>query len=91
MAADRDTLIACLQAANYYRLSGYRYPFRWPDDSFEPGTTLDAVWRRYTFNRRLRLIILDAIERIEGAAPTRLVYHLPTPAGRSDIWIPKTC
>jgi abortive infection bacteriophage resistance protein len=60
---------------NYYRLSGYLYPLRQPDDTYLPGTTLEMVWRRYNFDRRLRIILLDAIERIEVAVRTRLVYH----------------
>ena len=74
LAANRDELIARLKAVNYYRLSGYLYPFRdLPNDTFRPGADLDTVWRRYNFDRRLRLILLDAIERIEVAVRTRLV------------------
>jgi abortive infection bacteriophage resistance protein len=75
LQADRDTLITRLQAVNYYRLSGFLYPFRNPDDTFKPGTTLDIVWRRYTFDRRLRLIVLDAIERVEVAVRSQIVYE----------------
>ena len=58
---------------NYYRLSGYLYPFRiLPGDNFVAGTDLDTVWRRYTFDRRLRLLVLDAMERIEVAVRARL-------------------
>ena len=38
LLADRDVLIATLQNVNYYRLSGYLYPFRNADDSFLDGT-----------------------------------------------------
>jgi abortive infection bacteriophage resistance protein len=75
LVADRDELIARLKVVNYYRLSGYLHPFRQPDDSFIPGTTLEKVWRRYNFDRRLRIMLLDAVERIEVAVRTRLVYH----------------
>ena len=75
LIASRSELINRLRAVNYYRLSAYLYPFRQPDNSFRPGTTLDMVWRRYSFDRRLRIILLDAIERIEVALRTRLVYH----------------
>jgi abortive infection bacteriophage resistance protein len=81
LVADRDELVGRLKAVNYYRLSGYLHPYRVRDatgkttDSFVPGTTLDVVWRRYNFDRRLRMIILDAVERIEVAVRTRLVYH----------------
>lgn len=75
LVANRDELIERLKVVNYYRLSGYLLPFRLPDDTFKPGTTLEVVWRRYNFDRRLRMILLDAIERIEVAVRTRLVYH----------------
>jgi abortive infection bacteriophage resistance protein len=81
LTADRNELIQRLTGVNYYRLSGYLHPFRLRDasgtltDSYAPGTTLEVVWRRYNFDRRLRIILLDAIERIEVAVRTRLVYH----------------
>lgn len=83
MAGDRETMVARLSATNYYRLSGYWHPFRQPNpadarallDAFKPGTTFDEVWCRYAFDRRLRLLVMDAIERIEVAVRTQLTYH----------------
>ena len=75
LSADRSILIDRLKAVSYYRLSGYWYPFRNPEDSFKPGTTLDTIWKRYTFDRRLRLLVMDAIERVEVSVRTSLVYH----------------
>ena len=54
----------------YYRLSGYALPFQkgggGPDKhDFKPGTTFDAILDRYVFDRKLRLHVMDAIERIE--------------------------
>lgn len=77
LSADRSVLIERLKAVSYYRLSGYWYPFRNPDDdSFKPGTTINKIWKRYTFDRRLRLLVMDAIERVEVSVRTSLVYHL---------------
>jgi abortive infection bacteriophage resistance protein len=86
LIAERDELITRLSAVNYYRLTGYLYSFRQPDDTFRPGTTLETVWQRYVFDRRLRVLILDAIERIEVAVRTKLIYHLShhVQAGCSD-------
>ena len=67
LQAERDRLIEVLGRVSYYRLSAYWYPFRQPDSSFVPGTTLDSIWRRYTFDRQLRLLVMDAIERVEVA------------------------
>ena len=76
LIADRAALIHRLQAVNYYRLSGYLFPFRQrQSDQLISGTTLDIVWKRYCFDRRLRGLVLDAIERIEVAVRTQLVYH----------------
>ncbi len=75
LQADRGLLISRLKRVNYYRLSGFLYPFRDHNDRFKPGTNLDVVWRRYTFDRRLRLTVLDAIERVEIAIRTQLIYE----------------
>ncbi len=76
LESDREELIKRLSAVSYYRLSGYLYPFReLPGDQFKPGSTLTSVWERYCFDRRLRVLFLDAIERIEVAVRTQLVYH----------------
>ncbi len=75
MAGDRNLMVERLAVVNYYRLSGYWYPFRNPDDTFQVGTSFEMVWRRYTFDRQLRLQVMDAIERIEVAVRTLLAYQ----------------
>lgn len=76
LIADKEELIRRLSAVSYYRLSGYLFPFREPDsDNFRPGSELRVVWDRYCFDRRLRVLLLDAIERVEVAVRTQLVYH----------------
>ena len=75
MLGDPDQIRSRLEAVNYYRLSGYWYPFRNPDDTFKAGTTFEKVWERYAFDRRLRLLVMDAIERIEIAVRSQLAYH----------------
>lgn len=82
LQGDRATLINHLQAVSYYRLSGYWYPYRRSDpanvgvklDVFYPDATVTRIWNRYVFDRRLRLLVMDAIERIEVDARTRLAY-----------------
>lgn len=76
MMAERSDLLSRLRSVSYYRLSGYWYPFRLGDDTFREGTTLAAVWSRYTFDRRFRLLVMDAIERVEICLRTELVYNL---------------
>lgn len=76
LVADKALLVDRLKNVNYYRLSGYLYPYRQADDSFRPGTTLERVWRHYAFDRRLRLMVMDAIERVEVSVKTQLIYAL---------------
>jgi abortive infection bacteriophage resistance protein len=75
LIADRLMLIDRLQCVNYYRLSGYLYPFRLENDTYKNGTTLDQVWQIYTFDRQLRILVMDAIERVEVSVRTQLAYH----------------
>jgi abortive infection bacteriophage resistance protein len=73
--------ISKLQSISYYRLSGYSYPFRIRNangevqDNLIAGTTLEQVIQLYEFDRHLRLLILDAIERVEVAIRTQLTYN----------------
>ena len=77
LVADRDMLIARLKSVNYFRFSGYLEPFidSLGSKNLKPNTTLDKVWDRYIFDRQLRLLVLDAIERIEIYIGTALAYH----------------
>jgi abortive infection bacteriophage resistance protein len=78
LIADKAVLVQRLKSVNYYRLSGYLHTFRMMDergqrlDQYYPDTSLDMVWRRYTFDRQLRLLVLDGIERIEVALKTKI-------------------
>jgi len=72
IVSDQELLTHCLSVVNYYRLSAYWFPFKVIDpitgmESFKPGTTFEEIWNRYTFDRRLRLLVMDAIEHIEVA------------------------
>ena len=76
MICDRDELINHLNNVSYYRLSGYWYGFKNSDDSFVPRTNFSVVWNTYTFDRQFRLLVLDAIERVEVFLRTNLAYYL---------------
>ena len=67
LVADRNRLIRRLHSVGYYRLCGYWHHFQQPDDSFKPGTDFEHVWMTYNFDRRLRVIVMEAIERVEVA------------------------
>ncbi len=61
---------------NYYRLSGYWYEYRLPNNHFKPNTKFSEIIRLYKFDKELRLLLLDAIEQIEVSIRTKLAYHL---------------
>jgi len=76
MISDRDHIISQLSAVNYYRLSGCWHTFRLPmSHDFSPNTTFEKVWTRYVFDRRLRLCVMDALERLEVYFRGQLAYH----------------
>lgn len=70
--ANPESLLIHLNNVSYYRLSAYWYPYRQLDDTLKSGTTFEMIWRRYTFDRQLRLLVMDAIERVEIAFRTQL-------------------
>lgn len=62
-----------LNLVGYYRLMGYgNYFFDSAKQKFRTGTTYEDIWRTYKFDRKLRLLSLDAIERIEVAIRTSM-------------------
>lgn len=81
LIADKALLLKRLKAVGYYRLSAYFHPYRIrkPDgtitDDFRKGTSLKDVWSVYLFDRKLRLHLLDAIERIEVALRCMIAYY----------------
>ena len=66
---DREQARHYLSVISYYRLSAYTLPFQVgnPEHHFLPGTSFGHVLDLYIFDRELRLLLLDAIERIEVA------------------------
>ena len=75
---DQDTARHYLSHLNYYRLSGYWLPFESDHQNhiFRDGTHFKNVLNLYIFDRELRLLVLDAIERIEISLRTQWVYWM---------------
>ena len=78
-----DELRAEKHLANisYYRLSAYMLPYKQKQngmiqDVFKEGTTWGLIHRSYVFDRKLRLLVFDAIERLEIAIRTQIIYQL---------------
>lgn len=79
--AQPQRAIQDLDHINYYRLRAYWFPFENHSPThdghrFEQGTDFDDVLAIYNFDRALRLLVLDAVERIEISLRTRLSNEL---------------
>lgn len=76
MISDDNRVIHYLDFIGYYRFSAYTIPFQQERSisphQFKPNTTFDDILDCYTFDRELRLLIMDAIERIEVAVRTQI-------------------
>ncbi|GIK75850.1 MAG: abi family protein [Chloroflexota bacterium] len=88
---DDAAALSYLGRIGYYRLSAYWYSFRKSAllqdpatkkitvqrlDDFYPGYTFQQALELYVFDKRLRLLVLDAIERIEVAIRVDIAYQL---------------
>lgn len=79
-----------LRAIGYYRLTGYLYPFRtserYEDDDgktrirvlsdYRPGTSLAHAAQLIDFDRALRMLVMDGVERIEVSLRMQIGYVL---------------
>jgi abortive infection bacteriophage resistance protein len=82
--ADRSAALAALQRLGYYRLSGYFYALRKTNpvgkpgrqNDFETGASFELVVALADFDKRLRLLALDAIESVEIAVRVAIAYRL---------------
>ena len=83
--ADTAGALHTLSHINYYRLRGYWLPFETAgtaphpapqEHRFAAGVDFDTVVGLYNFDRELRLLLLDAIERVEISLRTRMANEL---------------
>ena len=78
ICVDRTRALHYLGHLNYYRLSAYWLPFEADHAThiFRPGAQFDDVLNLYIFDRELRLMVLDAIERVEVSIRGQWAYIL---------------
>ena len=73
-----------LERVGYYRLSAYYYPYRISTnnpaspklDDFQASTLFNQVMKLYDFDRKLRLLVMDAVEKIEIAVRASVTLEL---------------
>jgi abortive infection bacteriophage resistance protein len=78
-----DLALNALELIGYYRLSAYWLFFEEPpapgetrSHRFRPGTSFEQVIELYNKDRLIRLLVIDAIERIEIAARSAWVQEM---------------
>ena len=81
---DEQAALAALRRLGYYRLSGYFYPLRKTKpigdpgrlDDFVDGASFELVVQLAEFDKKLRMLVLDAIETVEVALRVAIAYRL---------------
>ena len=66
-----------LSRISYYRLRAYTYPFQDNKDSNHPfikEVDFETIIELYKFDHKLRVLVFDAIEKIEIALRTQIIY-----------------
>lgn len=83
--SERAKAARYLSHINYYRLRAYWLPFEVPSGndkhSFKSGTRFEEALSLYVFDRKFRLLVLEAIERVEVSFRTRFAYVLANKYG----------
>ena len=73
--SDSERACQYLEVISYFRLSAYMRPFQVPSSSkhqFKVGALFSDIVSLYAFDRELRLLVMDSIERVEVAVRTAI-------------------
>ena len=81
IVADHAHAHRCLSYLGYYRLKIYMRPFENAHKKFNGGTTFEQIVEVYDFDRKLRLLCLDAIERVEVALRSQIINVMGSHGG----------
>ena len=83
IVTDSNKALIYLERIGYYRLSGYWYPFRERNnltqvalDVFKAKASFQNAVDLYVFDKNLRLLVMDALERIEIAIRVDISHTL---------------
>lgn len=76
--ADEALAKRYLSNISYYRLRAYTYPYQDNTSANHPfveKVSFEDILDLYTFDRKLRLLVFDAVEKIEIALRTQIIYQ----------------
>ena len=76
LVEDKRFALDVLSKVNYYRFSAYLLPFKEPHgECFKKSSSFEQINSIYEFDRKLRNLIMSAIEPIEILLRTKIAYH----------------
>ena len=78
-----------LRTISYYRLSAYMHPFlEFPksENRFKPESSFELVMMLYRFDKKLRLLMFNEIEKIEVAFRTAMIDECTSAFG-DNFWM----
>ena len=87
--SDEDKAVRYLESIGYYRLSAYMYPFlKVPKEThqYKDGTTFQQVLNLYRFDKKLRMLLLNEIEKVEIAI-RRAIMNIPVQMTGDIYWL----
>lgn len=64
-----------MKNVNYYMFTGYLYDFRKDNNTYVDGISFDKIYNIYQCDKRIKNIIMYAIETIEQSIKTRIAYN----------------
>ena len=73
-----DFALEKLSSISFYRLRAYTYPFQdniYPSHPFIKKVSFEEIYSLYDFDSQLRKLLFNAIEKIEIALRTKIIYH----------------
>lgn len=73
---NQSKAVSYLSSISYYRLSAYFLPYQLIKDTFNSNTTFTQIIQTYMFDKDLRLLVFDCIERLEIAIRTQFIYSM---------------
>ncbi len=93
---DENVAASYLSNISYYRLRAYTYPFQYNDDEqkdhhfIKDDIHFNDIIDLYCFDRRLRSLIFNAIEKIEVSIRTKIVYEYALETNDSHWFLDET-
>lgn len=87
--SDEAKAIHYLESIGYYRLSAYMHPFlKEPKEAhrYKEGTTFGQILSLYRFDKKLRMLLLNEIEKVEIAI-RRAIINIPVQITGDIYWL----